>query len=300
MWRRERARYTDVPLTPVRVLMARAFEGRVRWAILAVMGAAASSAQGQALDAGPAGVVAMREAAPTQDSAINLRISVSRDVLSRRQMPDPSLQRRRLASPLASAAIPGLGQALLGESRALAYIAVEAVAWWRYSTDLRSRAAEEERFKEVASRVARAQFSTSPPDSDWHYYEMMRDYTESGYYSRVGTGPVVPDTNANTFNGSRWRLALSTNPDTLSALRQYARTAVRQQYYWSWTNARFSYDIFIRDTDKRNDANRAMVHDLLVIGANHVLSMVDAFTTMRLEIRSETNGRTSVGARLDW
>jgi hypothetical protein len=280
--------------------MARAFERRVRWAILVVMGAAASSAQGQAFDAGRAGVVAVRGVPPTQDSATNLGASDSRGLLSRWPIPDPSLQRRRLASPLVSAAIPGLGQALLGQSRALAYIAVEAAAWWRYSTDLRSRAAEEERFKEVARRVARAQFSPSPPDSDWHYYEMMRDYTESGQYSLSSTGPVVPETDASTFNGSRWLLALSTNPTREEALAQYERTAVKPEFRWSWTNARFSYDIFIRDTDKRNDANRAMVHDLLVIGANHVLSMVDAFTTMRLEIRSESNGRTSVGARFDW
>src|SRR5215467_1379026 len=146
----------DVPLTAVRVLMARAFERRVRWVILAAVGAAASVAEGQSLDAGRAGIAGMRS---------------------------PSLAPRRLVSPIASAAIPGLGQALLGQSRSLAYLAIEAVAWWRYSTDMRSRDAEQAEFKQLASRVARAPFPLSTRDSDWTYYEMMRDYKESGLYS---------------------------------------------------------------------------------------------------------------------
>jgi hypothetical protein len=281
--------------------MPRAFERRVRWAIVAAVGAAASVAQGQGLDAARAGVVTMREAATSNDSAANLRASESRDWLSRLGLPSPTIARRRLVSPIASAAIPGLGQALLGQSRSLAYVAVEAIAWWRYTTDMHSRDAEQERFKDLARRVARAQFSASPPDSDWTYYEMLRDYKESGQYSLAPPGaPVMPDTDARTFNGSRWLLALSTNTTPAEALAQYERTAVKQDFRWSWSNTGLQYDIFIRETDKRNDANRAMVHDLLVIGANHVVSMVDAFTTMRLEIRSEADGRTSVGARFRW
>jgi len=284
--------------------MARALERRVWWAIVVVVGAAASVAQGQGIDAARAGVVTKPEVAASNDTAANLRASESRDWLARLGMPSPTVARRRRVSPIASAAIPGFGQALLGQSRALAYVAVEAIAWWRYSTDLHSRDADEERFKQLASRVARAQFSPSPRDSDWTYYEMMRDYKESGQYSLSPTGPVLPETDPSTFNGSRWMLALSTNAPTpegrAAALLEYERTAVKPEFRWSWSNTGLQYDIFIRETDKRNDANRAMVHDLLVIGANHVVSMVDAFTTMRLEIRSEADGRTSVGARLRW
>ncbi len=88
---------------------------------------------------------------------------------------------------------------------------------------MRERSLQVERFKDIARRVARAQFSPAPPDSTWQFYEMMRDYTESGQYSMSATGPVVPETDAKTFNGSRWALAQATNSDPAKALAEYER-----------------------------------------------------------------------------
>src|SRR5262249_34114632 len=151
----------------------------------------------------------------------------------------------------------GAGQAMLGQQRVLAYIAVEAVGWWRYAIDVRERGQQEARYKDVARRVARAQFSAAPPDSDWTYYEQMVDYFESGLYSLSPMGPVKPETDPSTSNGSRWLLAQATSPTLAEALAQYERTAVKPQFMWSWTNAKFQYDIFKRYTEKRNDADQA-------------------------------------------
>jgi hypothetical protein len=258
--------------------------------------ATASGIHAQTLDGGRAGVAALRPdsartaselTAPSPLGWLTPRIHLTPD------------QQRGLA-PIASAIIPGAGQAMLGQNRVLGYVAIEAVAWWRYVIDVRERGAQEERYKDVARRVARAQFSPVPPDSDWTYYEQMRDYIESGQYSLSATGPVQPETDRKTFNGSRWLLAQATKATLADALAEYERTAVRPEFRWSWRNAQLQYDIFIRDTAKRNDADYAAKLDLIVIGANHVLSMVDAFTTMRLRVRAEADGRTSVGASVRW
>ena len=47
----------------------------------------------------------------------------------------PSPQWRKYA-PIASAIVPGSGQALLGDNRFVGYVAVEALAWWMYAKDV--------------------------------------------------------------------------------------------------------------------------------------------------------------------
>ena len=138
------------------------------------------------------------------------------------------------------------------------------------------------------------------PDADWAYYEKMRDYLESGAFSLSASGPIVPETDATTYNGSRWKLAQSTYSTREAALAEYMRVAVRPEFSWSWKSAQFQYDIFKRTTDKRNDAYRAGFTDLMVIGANHILSMVDAFTTIRLRAVTNARGETFIGARVAW
>jgi len=276
------------------------------WAALAVCIAATSAtrpgaAGAQGLDGARSGVVARTRS----DSAIRVTPNVSAAAPSpswrpKLGVPSLTLQQRRTLAPIASAVIPGSGQWLLGQNRALGFLAVEAIAWWRYTTDIHQRTLQEERFKDIARRVARAPFSPSPPDGDWAFYERMRDYLESGQYSMTDTGPVVPETDPSTFNGSRWALAQATNANPADQLAEYERTAAKPDFRWSWKNNQFQFDIFKRYTEKRNDADRAATRDLLVIGANHIISMVDAFTTMRLQVRSEADGRVSVGSSFHW
>ena len=206
----------------------------------------------------------------------------------------------RKYAPLASAIVPGSGQALLGNSRFVGYLAIETIGWLMYGKSIRERGDEERRFKEIARDVARAHFSTTRPDGNWAYYEWMRDYAESGVYSQTSSGRVVPDTNPDTYNGKRWQTLQGIYPTEAEALEHYEQLAIKPDYLWSWKNHGLEKDIFDRYTDKRNDANRSAVRYLLVIGANHFLSMVDAFTTFRLQAQTEQDGRTSVGASVKW
>jgi hypothetical protein len=208
--------------------------------------------------------------------------------------------RFRKYAPLASAIVPGSGQALLGNDRFVVYLAVEALGWWMYAKDVSERSAREAQFKELAREVARAHFSPVFPDGNWAYYEWMRDYLESGAYSKSTAGAVVPETDVSTYNGAKWATLQSIYPTEAEALAEYEKAAIRPEFRWSWRNHQLEYDIYKRTTDKRNDANRAAVRDLLLIGANHVLSMFDAFTTARLQVDAGPDGRTRIGANLRW
>jgi len=207
-------------------------------------------------------------------------------------------------APIASALIPGSGQLMLGNDRFIGYVALEALAWWKYAKDVSEQRSQEAAFKQLARRQARSRFTSgSPdllPDADWAYYEHMRDYKESGSFSLSNGGPIVPETDETTYNGSRWKLAQSTFSTREAALKKYLEDAVRPEFAWSWKSAQFQYDIFKQTTNKRNDANRSRFTDLMVIGANHILSMIDAFSTVRLRAGTNANGDAAIGARLSW
>ena len=66
-------------------------------------------------------------------------------------------------APIASAIVPGSGQALLGDNRFVGYVAVEALAWWMYAKDISERSARENQFKELAREVARAALQHDVP-----------------------------------------------------------------------------------------------------------------------------------------
>lgn len=203
-------------------------------------------------------------------------------------------------APLTSALVPGSGQFLLGQNRFVVYSAVEVLVWWQYGKHAREQKQQERSYKDIARQVARAHFSTAAPDGPWSYYEAMRDWTESGAYSTADSGPVVPESNINTYNGHLWHLALQTHATVADAMVQYERDAIKPDFQWSWRNAEFQRDVFAQLTNKRNDAFRAAQQDLMVIVANHLLSAVDAFATFRLQVRPDSRGGGSLGASLSW
>lgn len=166
----------------------------------------------------------------------------------------------------------------------MVYGAVEIFAWWAYAKNRHEQAQQEAAFKAIAANVARVHFTSNARDTAWSYYEAMRDYKASGYYSKSATGPIQPETDTLTYNGSRWQLALRTHPTREAALAEYEEVAIRPDFQWSWQDAQFQFDVFVRTTDKRNDASRAAVRNLMIIGANHMLSLIDAFSTVRLEL----------------
>jgi hypothetical protein len=205
----------------------------------------------------------------------------------------------RATAPLASLLVPGTGQLMLHKDRFIAYLALEGLGWLEYAKDSHERKRQEDSFRDLARRVARAHLSPNGPDGDWQYYETMRDFKESGQFSKSDT-QLIPETNDSTWNGSRWRLAKGLARDSVAALEIYKQTAYGPDMAWSWQNAGFQYDLFQQATNKRNDANAAMNQALMLIATNHLLSMVDAFATFRLEVRPQGNGRTALGASIPW
>lgn len=195
---------------------------------------------------------------------------------------------------VATALLPGVGQAILGNNRALPYLAVEAFAWTSYLSHSLEYRRHRDGYRGLASRVARAPFSSIRPDGSFEYYEHMTHYLEAGRFDVVAGGGLDPETDSATFNGAVWQLARRTYwsnptvaPDTSStewqrAVAFYRARAYDQLYRWSWANAPQEYASFIALIGESNDANRRAMTDLGVVIANHVLSTVDAYITIRV------------------
>jgi hypothetical protein len=197
-------------------------------------------------------------------------------------------------SVLASAVLPGGGQALNGSSRAFLYLAVESFAWTSFTRHSMQYRRRRNGYRDLASRVARAPFSDARPNGDFEYYERMTHFQEAGRYDLNATGGLDPETDTTTYNGAVWLLARRTywsdpavTPDTSTpewkrAVAFYTARAYDQLYRWSWTNAPLEYARFLALIDESNDANRLAMVDLGVVIANHFLSTVDAFISFRL------------------
>jgi hypothetical protein len=203
---------------------------------------------------------------------------------------------------LASAVIPGSGQALLKQDRFVAYLAIEAYAWARYAADAREGRRARSSYRELASEVARRQFGGSRPVGDFDYYEKMEKFAESGAYDVVPEGDVDPEPDSTTANGAIWLLARQTfwtdpaspppksSQEYSNAATFYRDRAVRPEFQWSWANARLEYAEYRRTIRRSNNAYRTSLQDLGLVIANHALSTVDAFVTVRL--RRHVDGGT--------
>jgi hypothetical protein len=206
---------------------------------------------------------------------------------------------------LASAALPGSGQAMLRQSRFIAYVAFEGYAWARYVADRREGMRQRDRYRMLARRVAREMFESSPRNGDWAYYEQMEKFAESGVFDRSPGGDLEPEVDTTTYNGKQWLLARETfwsNPNQAPdrASREwrlaedfYRGRAVGPAYRWSWRNALLEYDEFRRTIRRSNDGFRRSLEDLGVIIANHALSTVDAFVTVRVRQQPGSTRRAS-------
>ena len=205
-------------------------------------------------------------------------------------------------TPLASAALPGAGQAVLKQDRFVAYMAVEGYFWLRFYADRREGLRQRNAYRELANDVARAGFSSEKPVGNFEYYERMEHFIESGVFDAVPGGSIQPETDTSTFNGSIWLLARRTywsDPDVpppagseayLRAEALYRDRAVLPAYRWSWRDAQLEQDLYRRTISQSNEAFRRAVQDLGVVLANHVLSTVDAYVAVRLQ-RSATPER---------
>lgn len=215
--------------------------------------------------------------------------------------------------PAASAVLPGAGQARLGQDRFVGYMAVEGFLWIRYLTDRRAGIDARNAYRDMALRVSRAAFPGDKPTGNFEYYERMEHWIASGVYDGdPGTG-FAPEIDTTTFNGKMWSIARTTywsDPNTPppigsapyeAALRFYRQNAVTPEFQWSWRNAPRHQDVYRRSVRASNDGFRHAAQDIGAVIANHVLSTVDAYISLRLRLGESTDTGTSslgIGATL--
>jgi hypothetical protein len=214
----------------------------------------------------------------------------------------PRAQRPQWWAPLASAAAPGSGQAALGQKRWLPYLALEAWAWLQYIDVRREGGRRRREYQSLARDVARSRYPGPYPVGDFEYYEHMLKNAESGEFDLLSGGDLDPETDTTTYNGRRWldaRRLFWEDPNIappagstpyVSALQFYQANAIPTEYRWSWRLAGAEYDVFRRTIVRSNVAYKRSVEYLGVIIANHALSSVDAFVTMRLRTREGMPG----------
>ena len=208
-------------------------------------------------------------------------------------------------APLASAALPGAGQARLGQDRFVGYMAVEGFLWIRYLADRRAGIDARNAYRDLAVRVSRAGFPGPKPPGNFEYYERMEHWIASGAYNSDLTGGFAPETDTTTFNGKMWSIARTTfwadprtpppvgSPGYEAALRFYNQNAVRPEFQWSWRSSPLHQDVYRRSVRSSNDGFRHAAQDIGAVIANHVLSTVDAYVSLRLQVGESSENRTS-------
>ncbi len=211
---------------------------------------------------------------------------------------------------LFSALLPGSGQLYQGQNRGYLYIATEvaSIAGWVVFRN-RGRDGKEE-YIEFAWINSRENVSSRNIRGDDDYYEHIARYVMSGEfdtdrnYDLSDPFSIDPWTEDGTWNGEQWRIAtinhfepdstgaytIGTRADSLAALQFYAGKAVQEDFYWDWTkdntvpNFRALQNQYLDLRDESNQAFQNATLSLVVLMANHVASVVDAFISARIEL----------------
>ncbi len=205
-----------------------------------------------------------------------------------------SLWRTSWIRPVGSLLIPGSGQLLAGHARGAVYLAIEALLITRALSLNSEGRRDQQRYRTLATVVARMPFDPVLQDTVFEYYEQMGRWVESGPYD-IDPGPaLVPPTDERTYNGQIWRLARTTyladpnqtpdpdSPEYQRALALYRSRAIGPNFRWSWRNAGLEQDLYRQTITASDNAFRSATAMLGLLLANHVLSSVDAFVTERL------------------
>lgn len=219
---------------------------------------------------------------------------------------DSSSARRRASAwaALASAVVPGSGQALMRQRRALVYFAIEALTLSSYASNSRDARRLRDGYRTLASEVARAPFSDVRPTGDFDYYERMEHFAASGRFDLASNGlPIRPEEDTTTFNGAMWLLARRTywtdpgqapsraSVEWIRAEAFYLQRAVRPEYRWSWDDSPSEYSRFKQLIRRSNDSYRSALADIGWTLGNHVLSAIDASISIRLQRQETVLGR---------
>jgi hypothetical protein len=207
---------------------------------------------------------------------------------------------------IASAILPGAGQAIMKQKRSALYFALEGAGLAYYFSRHNRGVSERSLYREISRDVARAPFSSGGPDGGWDYYERMEKYVESGEFDRVAGGDIDPESNEETFNGAMWLLARQTfwrdpgsppsaeSAEYRAALEFYVSRAVKPEYRWSWSGDPQAFQRFRSAIASSNSAFRDAEQVMSLVLANHFLSAVDAYTSVRLRVRRTPGGSTSM------
>jgi hypothetical protein len=228
--------------------------------------------------------------------------------------PPTPLRQGRWWMPVASAAVPGSAQLMLRQQRGVAYLAMEGFLLFQYVTFRRDAREQRDAYREIARTQARARFGGGEPVSDFEYYETLRDtrFIESGAYDASPGGELDPETTPGTFNGFIWRTARETyfrdpsgTPDRTSAeyanaIALYERRAVREAQRWSWRDAQVFRDEYTNTIRRSNTAYRNAAAYLSAVIANHALSAVDGFVTVRVRGAAGDGGRVGLDGSVPW
>jgi hypothetical protein len=245
---------------------------------------------------------------PMHDLPVDSAPSANRVRASQADLPE-KIKPSPWWAPVASAALPGSGQLALSQQRSVAYAVVEVYMLVQAVVAQRDADRQREQYQNLASEVARAQFGGSRPVGPWvTYYEPMEKFLESGAFSLVKGATVVPETDENTYNGSRWLLARQTywrdpavppavgSPEYARALAAYVKEAWPDEYRWSWRDAQLQWDVYRQLIASKNRSYQRANNFLGLVIANHLVSMVDAYVSVRIR---RFGGAGLAGLQLD-
>lgn len=251
----------------------------------------------------PAGPVRPAAAAHAADSARGVAPLVLADTL-RRATP--------WWAPVASAVLPGSGQAVMRQTRAAGYAALELYTWLQFAESRRDSRRARGEYRRIARDIARQPCAAPCPDGDWDYYERLEnpDFIGSGRFDAIPGGELDPETADSTYNGFVWGLARelyfggrasvpTTDPAYQRALAYYRQRAYGDAYLWSWRDRQNLLGEYRLTVNRQNSADRAITNALSVLVANRVLSLVDAFVTVRAR-RLGPDGPAELSATLPW
>ncbi|MGK2963525.1 MAG: hypothetical protein ACSLFK_15500, partial [Gemmatimonadaceae bacterium] len=74
---------------------------------------------------------------------------------------------------------------MLRQRRAAAYLAVESAGLIYHFSEKRDGRRQRDRYRRIATTVARAGFNPDGPRGDWDYYERMGKFVASGAFDAV-------------------------------------------------------------------------------------------------------------------
>lgn len=197
-------------------------------------------------------------------------------------------------APVISGVVPGAGQFVMGQQRSIGYLVAEGYLLLQQVRARRDANRDRDAYRALAFDVARRPFGGERPRGSWDYYESMEKFLESGAFDRIPGGAIDPETDVTTYNGARWLLARETywvNPNVAPAvgslsyqraLAFYQARAVPAAYQWSWRDAQLQQDVYTQTIASANRSGQRAVNFIGLIGANHLVSLIDAYVSVRV------------------